>query len=124
MNNHVETKLVKAVIQDYIDGTYEADADKLKSVFHKQAVMNGYLGPDGIFVKPDAFIQDITSAPSMKSNGDPYIAEIEFIRIEGDIANVILSESGFRGSANFVDHFHLIKEEGAWKIISKLFTTL
>jgi hypothetical protein len=60
----------------------------------------------------------------MKSNQDPYIAEIEQIRIDGHIANVILSESGFRGSAAFANHFHLIKESGGWKIISKLFTTI
>ena len=124
MNNHAETKLIKAVIQDYIDGTYEADAEKLSSVFHKQAVMNGYLGPDLILAKPDIFIQDIVSAPSMKANNDPYMAEIESIRVEGQIANVVLSESGFRGSTMFVNHFHLIKDEGAWKIISKLFTTI
>lgn len=124
MNNHSETKAVKAVIQDYIDGTYQADIEKLKGVFHEKAVMNGYLGPDLVLASPEAFIQDIAGAPSMKSNNDPYIAEIESIRIEGGIANVVLSESGFRGAATLVDHFHLIKENGNWKIISKLFTTI
>ena len=39
-------------------------------------------------------------------------------------ASVIVSETGFRGEGTLVDFFHLIKVEGQWYIISKLFTTL
>lgn len=124
MNNHIETTAVKAVIQNYIDGTYNADIPKLNGVFHENAVMNGYLGPDAILATPDGFIQDMASSPSMASKNDPYQAEIEYIRIEGNIANVIVSETGFKGEGVLVDHFHLIKVDGNWKIISKLFTTL
>ena len=60
----------------------------------------------------------------MASNNDPYQAEIESIRIEGNVASVIVSETGFRGEGTLVDFFHLIKVEGQWYIISKLFTTL
>jgi glutaredoxin len=33
--------LVKAVLQDYIDGTFEGDVAKLKNCFHPDAIMNG-----------------------------------------------------------------------------------
>ena len=124
MNNHMETKAVKAVIQNYIDGTYQADIPKLRSVFHEKAVMNGYLGPDAILATPEGFIQDMASSPSMESQNNPYQAEVEYIRIEGNVASVIVSETGFKGEGVLVDHFHLIKDGGSWKIISKLFTTL
>lgn len=124
MNNHQETKLVKAVIQNYMDGTYEADIQQLESVFHEKAVMNGYLGADCILADPSVFITDMAQAPSMKSRGDAYQAEIESIRIEGNIAAVVVSETGFRGNGCLVDYFHLIKTDGEWKIISKLFTTI
>lgn len=124
MNSHVETAAVKKVIQDYIEGTYLANIEKLKSVFHEKAVMNGYLGPDPLLAEPSVFIQDIAGSPSMESKGDPYNAEIESIRIEGNVASVVVSETGFRGDAVLVDFFHLIKTDGAWRIISKLFTTI
>ena len=124
MNNHVETKAVKQVIQNYMDGTYKAEIDKLKGVFHEKAVMNGYLGPDCLIADPPGFVADIAPAPSMESKGDPYQAEIESIRIEGNVASVIVSETGFRGEGTLVDFFHLIKVDGKWSIISKLFTTL
>jgi len=124
MNNHLETQAVKKIIQDYIDGTYNADTDKLKGVFHEKAVMNGYLGPALIMADPSPFIEDIASAPSMKSNNDPYQAEIESIYIEGNVASVVVSETGFRGEASLVDFFHLIKTDEGWQIISKLFTSV
>jgi protease I len=124
MNNHSETTAIKKVINDYREGTYRADTKTLRSVFHEKAVMNGYLGPDPLIADPSDFIVDIGSSPSMESKGDPYQAEIESIRIEGNVASVILSETGFRGQGVLVDFFHLIKTNGKWQIISKLFTTV
>jgi len=125
MSNQTEKEeAVRKVIQNYIDGTYNADIPMLGSVFHEKAVMNGYLGPNLILADPTPFLDDMASAPSMKSNNDPYKAEIRSVQIEGDVAAVALYETGFRGDASLVDFFHLINSNGEWKIISKLFTTL
>ena len=124
MNNHVESEAVRKVIQDYIDGTYNADTGKLKRVFHEKAVMNGYIGTDLIIGDPSPFIEDIASSASMRSQNDPYHAEIESINIEGSVASVVLSETGFRGEVSMVDFFHLIKTDEGWFIISKLFTSV
>jgi len=124
MNNHIETEAVKKVIQDYKDGTYKADVEKLRSVFHESAVMNGYLGPNILLGDPTPFIEDMASMPSMETNGDPFQGEIESIYIQGNVASVIFSESNFRGEASLVDFFHLIKIDGTWYIVSKLFTTV
>jgi hypothetical protein len=125
MNNHTETTAVMKAIQMYKDGTYCAAPDKLKRVFHDRAVMNGFLGPDLMIGDPAPFIEDMSAKPSMKDKGDPYRAEVESVRIEGNVAAVVLSETGFRGSGTLVDFFHLIKDaDGEWKIVSKLFTTL
>lgn len=124
MNNHIETEKIKEVIRNYSEGTFEADAAKLEKAFHPNAVMNGFLGGEMLIATPKAFIEDMVSNPSMASENSPYNLEIESIRIEGDIADVIISQTGFRGSTSFVDCFHMIKADGEWKIISKLFTTL
>ncbi|GHT79285.1 hypothetical protein FACS1894130_07560 [Spirochaetia bacterium] len=124
MNNHKEMTAVMNVISDYKKGTYQADIPTLKGVFHEKAVMNGYLGPDLVLADPSAFVGDIGSAPSMASKKDPYQAEVESVYIEGNVASVVLSETGFRGNGVLVDFFHLIKINGKWQIISKLFTTV
>jgi hypothetical protein len=123
MSNTTEEQKVLQVIQDYREGTYRADADLLGSVFHEKAVMNGYLGPDLLLADPSGFIADIVGSPSMESANDPYELTVESVFVEGSIASVIVSETGFRGEGKLVDCFHLIKAEGVWTIISKLFTT-
>jgi hypothetical protein len=124
MNNHKETTAVLEVIKKYKEGTYNADTALLKEVFHEKAVMNGYLGPNPLIGDPSAFIDDMGGSPSMASNGDPFQGEVESIRIEGNVASVVFSETGFRGEGVLVDFFHLIKTDGRWSIISKLFTTI
>lgn len=124
MNSHFESIAVKDVIGKYMKGTFEADIPLLKSVFHENAIMNGYLGDDLVMGAPSLFINDMASSPSMASQGAAYQGEIEMIRIERSVATVIVSESGFRGDGNLVNSFHLIKTDGEWKILSKLFTTV
>jgi len=115
---------VSAVIQRYVDGTYNADIALLKSVFHKDACMNGYLGDQLITGTPEPFFEDLASGPSMKEKGDPYDARITSLSVTDRIASAVLYESGFRGSFTFEDHFQLIFDEEKWQIISKTFTTI
>jgi len=124
MNNPIEEKAVRELIERYADGTYRADGDALRGVFHEKAVMNGYLGPNLLIGDPTPFIEDMTGSPSMESNNDPYKAEIKEIFVEGNVASVVLYETGFRGDGSLVNYHHCIKTDGEWKIISKLFTTL
>jgi hypothetical protein len=124
MNDHKETTAVLEVIKKYKEGTYNANTALLEEAFHEKAVMNGYLGPNLLMGDTKPFIDDIGGSPSMASNGDPFQGEVESIRIEGNVASVVFSETGFRGDATLVDFFHLIKADGRWSIISKLFTTI
>ncbi len=125
MNTCDELEAVKEVVNRYIEGSYKADIPLLKRVFHEDARMAGYLGKDLLFGGPEPFFDNLQSRPSMYENGDPYRAEIVHIQVTQRIANVILYEKGFFGSAEFENHFHLIKDGSEeWKIISKTFTTL
>ena len=115
---------VDEVINAYIQGTYKADVEMLQSVFHAQARMTGYLGDELLIGDPQPFIEDIGSQNSMENNGDPYEAEIVSKVVVGNIAEVTIRESGFRGSLKLEDHFHLINDGTRWWIISKLFTVI
>lgn len=125
MNNYKELESVKTVINKYIDGSFKADVDLLKSVFHENARMSGYLGDQLLIGGPEPFFEDLESRPSMFEKEDPYRAYITYINITGSIASVILYETGFFGNASIEDHFHLIKDKGGeWKIIAKTFITV
>lgn len=125
MNNYEELAAVKTVVNNYIEGSYKADVALLKRLFHEDARMAGYLGETLIVGGPEPFFEDLQSRPSMHENNDAYRADIVYMNVNRGIASVILYETGFFGSTRIENHFHLIKDEsGAWKIISKTFTTL
>lgn len=117
-----EHALVSSVIQKYIQGTYEGDQDKLRNVFHENAVMNGYLGGKLLLATPKVFIQDAGKMQLKKNNAD-YSANIVSISVDGQVASVILHESGFPAGMSFTNYFHLLDDGNGWKIISKTFTS-
>lgn len=115
---------VRKVMEQYMSGTFEGDVEGLKACFHPRAVMNGYLGDKLLIGTPEPFFQDMGSNPSMASGGLPYKGEIVSLEVQEAVASVTLKEEGFPDDMAFVDYFHLINDGGAWKIISKTFTTL
>ena len=122
MNNSAED--VRKVLERYMQGTYTADIPLLESVFHPQAWMTGFLGEQLLLGTPVPFLDDMASQPSMKELGQPYKAEIRDLEVNGFIAKATVHETGFRGTVELVDHFHLLCQNGEWKIISKTFTTV
>lgn len=115
---------VNEVLARYMEGTYTANISMLESVFHKDARMVGYLGDQLLIGTPAPFIEDMGSQASMKELGHNYQAEVRDVEVSGNVAKATVHETGFRGSAELVDYFHLLCENGEWKIISKTFTTI
>lgn len=115
---------VNEVLERYMVGTYTANIPMLESVFHKDARMVGYLGDQLLIGTPAPFIEDMGSQASMKDLGHNYQAEVRDVEVSGNVAKATVHETGFRGSAELVDYFHLLCENDEWKIISKTFTTI
>jgi hypothetical protein len=126
MNNataeNPDAELVRAVIEDYISGTFEADIEKLRSTFTEKAAMYGFLDGQLIEGTPEPFFNDLASQPSLRDSGADYKASIESIHVTGNVASAVLRETGF-GPFSFTDYFHLLKKDGKWRIASKTFTT-
>jgi hypothetical protein len=114
---------VRAVLERYCDATYRADVEGLRSTFHPEALMAGYLGDELIVGSPESFFADIGSHPSMATTGVPYKADIADVHVAGRVASARVEESGFFGQASFVNYFQLLKAGGDWTIVSKTFQT-
>ena len=100
-------------------GSYTADTDLLKRCFHPDALMSGYYRGDLEIGSPQPFFDQLESEPSSKSSGEDYQAEISFINIAGRMASAGVVEDNLLG-ANYVNHFHLLKIDDPWRIISKI----
>lgn len=112
---------VRQVLENYIEGSYIADTTLLKSLFHPDAAMSGYLDGTPDIGTPQPFYEELEENPSAKESGEVYHAEIVFIHIADAMASAGIVEDNLLG-VNYVNHFHLLKIDGAWKIVSKIYT--
>ena len=112
---------IREVLQHYIDGSYRADINKLKTCFHPKAAMSGYLKRELDIGTPQPFYDELEGAKSSKDAGEDYQAEIGFIHVVGPIASAAVIEDNLLGTS-YVNHFHLLEIEGTWRIISKIYT--
>jgi len=115
---------VRAVLDGYAGAVYHGDVETLKDIFHPQACMNGYLGDKLLLGGPEPFLADIGSHPPMAESGAPFKAEFSAIHVSSRTATATLHETGFFGTGKFVNYFHLLNDNGEWKIISKTFESL
>lgn len=122
--NFNELNTVKNLIATYFDAVYSSDITALKTIFHPNASMNGFLGSDMLVGTPEPFYADLLSKPSMAQQKIECSYVLANIDVSGNIASASILVDNFFGVATVKDNFHLLKDNGKWYIICKTFTTL
>ena len=109
---------IRAVIGRYADGMRTGDVETLRSAFHEQAILCGYLEAD-LIAGPIATLYDWVAAnPAPAATGDPYGCDILGIYRTARVASAAVRETYHHGTA--IDYFHLLKVGDTWSIVSKL----
>lgn len=111
-----ENDAIKATIQEYIDGGISGKSDDMKPAFHENATIHGYIGDD-LFGGPIQLLFDWNEENGPAAELQHRISGID---VEGSIATVRLELDNWTGH-KFTDMFTLLKTDGEWKIISKVF---
>jgi len=106
------------IVKDYFDGLYEADTTKLRKIFHSDTVLKA---PNSRR-KREEWLSAIESRPVPKHEGEEYRFKLLSIEIIGDQAMVKLECPLFDNF--YVDFLGLLKEEGQWLIVNKMYTTI
>lgn len=111
-----EYEAVASTVQKYIDGGRSGRGDDMKPAFHSDATIFGYIGPD-LFAGPiqQLFDWNDQNGPATELKG--YIASIEIIET---VAMVRLELDNWTGH-RFTDLFTMLKVDGEWKIMNKVF---
>ena len=120
MSETKEADLARAVIQEYVDACAAGSAERLRAIFHDNALMSGYMMGEYLMGSPEPFFQAVENPPPGAGTSGAYQAEITSVEVSGPVASITLKEAGFMG-INFTDYFHLAKVNDEWKIISKTF---
>lgn len=114
--NISEYQAITRVMQHYIDGARSGRGDDMKPAFHADATIFGYVGDD-LFAGP---IQNLFDWNDENGPARDIVCHITNIEIVGTAASVRLESDNWTGH-RFTDFFNLVKIDGEWKIMNKIF---
>ncbi len=107
---------IAKTVQHYIDGGKSGKGDDMKPAFHEDATIFGYAGAD-LFAGPIqqlfAWVDENDPAPGLQAR----IASIDVVET---VAIVRLELDNWNGS-RYTDLFTMLKVDGEWKIMNKVF---
>jgi hypothetical protein len=116
MTDADERAAVARTIQTYVDGGKSGKSADMKPAFYDGATIYGYIGPD-LLGGP---IQSLFDWVDANSPATALQSNITNIDIESTIATARVELDNWSGH-KFTDMFTLLKTDGQWKIISKVF---
>lgn len=114
--NMQDYEAIVALVQHYIDGAKSGKGSDMKPAFHDDATIYGYVGPD-LFAGP---IQNLYDWNDENGPAKEIVTRIVNINLVGTIASVQLESDNWTGH-RFTDFFNVLKVDGQWKIMNKIF---
>ena len=116
VSNVTEHDAIAKVVQHYIDGAKSGRGDDMKLAFHKDATIFGYAGTD-LFAGP---IQQLFAWNDNNGPATGLQVRIASIDVIGTVATMQLELDNWTGH-RYTDLFTLLKVDGEWKIMNKVF---
>jgi hypothetical protein len=111
-----EREAITKVVQHYIDGAKSGRGEDMKPAFHEDATIFGYVGAE-LFAGPIdqlfTWIEENGPATGLQAR----IADIDLV---DTVATLRLELDDWTGH-RFTDLFALLKVDGEWKIMNKVF---
>ena len=104
------------VVHQYLDGAKSGKGDRMKPAFHRDATVFGYVGAD-LFAGP---IQQLFDWNDENGPATGLVAQIASIDLIDTVATVRLELDNWTGH-RFTDLFTLLKVNGQWKVMNKVF---
>ncbi len=114
--NVSEYGVIAKVVQHYIDGAKSGKGDDMKPAFHEAATIFGYAGAD-LFAGPIQGLFEWADKTGPAKGLQAWIASIDVV---DSVATVRLELDNWIGS-RYTDMFTLLKVDGEWKIMNKVF---
>ncbi len=111
-----EYDAITRTIQHYLKGARSGRGADMKPAFHEDATIFGYVGSD-LFAGP---IQGLFDWNDQNGPAKDVQARIASIETHGTIAAARLEIDNWTGH-RFTDLFTLLKVDGEWKIMNKVF---
>jgi hypothetical protein len=111
---------IRKVVLDYVEGWYLGDAVRMERALHPDLVKRALLRDEKTgrqYIQPtsaSAMVRMTESGFGKLKQGEVMDNQIEVLDVYGDAATVRAM------STHFVDYLHLVRWQGAWKILNVL----
>ena len=107
---------ITEVLQHYINGAVSGRGDDMAPAFHEDATVFGYVGDD-LFAGPIEQLYAWNDENGPASGLEARIADIDVVDTVATVRLELENWTGYR----FTDLFTLLKVDGEWKIMNKVF---
>ncbi|MEM8701230.1 MAG: nuclear transport factor 2 family protein [Pseudomonadota bacterium] len=111
---------LKAVIKDYFDALYHCDTGLLQKVFHPKAVYATADETPLLHRTMEDYFPVVAARVSPASRGEARNDVVDEIQLAGDNTAFARVRCTLAGN-NYVDFLTFVREEGSWRIMSKVF---
>lgn len=115
-----EFEAVAAVLQDYFDGLHHSDTQRLRRVFHPRALYACATDGTLLALSMDDYFPIVDRRASPASRGEARTDRILAIEFAGPVTALARVTCSILPK-HFIDLLTLVKLEGRWQIIAKVF---
>jgi putative lumazine-binding protein len=118
-----DVEIIEGVIQSYLDGLYESDADKIASAFHPTSALSSVSSDGELVITPrDKWLDMVRARPSPKQRGLPRHDQVLAIDLVSPTMAYVKLKCAIPPRF-FTDQLSLLKIEGRWQIAQKVYMT-
>jgi Putative lumazine-binding len=111
---------IAEVLQLYFDGLYHSDTTRLARAFHPKAAYVCAVEAPLVHLSMQDYFPIVDKRPSPANRGDIRRDKVISIEIAGPVTAFARVECAI-GQKHFTDFLTLIRVEGRWQIIAKVF---
>lgn len=116
----IEYFAIVDLLKRYYDALYRCDTALLATVFHASAQYFTASSGELLHLDMNSYFPIVEQRISPESSGEPYIFSIDSIEFAGAVTAIARMRCSMLAK-DFIDLLTLIKLEGEWKIIAKVF---
>jgi hypothetical protein len=111
---------IPRVLADYLDALHFCDIDKLRSVFHPRAIYATADETPLLYRTMEDYVPVVAARQSPASRGEQRRDHIDAIELAGENTAFARVRCAI-GARDFVDFLTLVRTDGRWQIIAKVF---
>ena len=110
------------LLQHYFNSLYRGDVERLRQIFHPRARLFGEVKGEVLLRDLEPYLQAVATRKSPQQNAEAQRMEVLALRVDGSVAlaTTRCEMLGF----NYLDQLSLLKQDGRWFIVSKVYTDL